>query len=189
MYRFVGWLLLLPLAGAFWLVMYIVKACVKKGGELLAQLAENKIKEGDANLVPSDGRLEGLLVYLYNTARMKNLLPSNQRDLCNCLGLCIQFRKAKDTASLQAGERYKLDIDAWSDTPFGGGVAMINWKIKTYNPGDWEKLVIPTHDLTYWLMSHNGLPKEYEVAFNEAVDVFKQEGRLELPATQPHNPT
>ena len=244
MYRFVGWLLLLPLAGAFWLVMYIAKACVKKGGglwRLLGVIAaltiggvcaiagysagtegglvagwialvvgviiaalgtwtalkqtgeeielvewrergeqlEKEIKELDKDLMPADKKLEKLLIDLYSVGKLKNMLPSNQRDWCDCLGLNVQLNEADGKARLQAREKDIAYIDAWSETPQTW--SMSNWKVKTYNSGDWEKLIFPTYAIASWLSAYGGLPKEYEDAFNKAIEVFRKEGRLELP--------
>jgi hypothetical protein len=78
---------------------------------------------------------------------------------------------------LEAGDnKLHHQIDAWRNAPFEP------WKVKKYNPGSWEKLVSPTLDIANWLSIHGGLPEEQVDSFNKAIEVFKSEGHLNLPA-------
>jgi len=121
-----------------------------------------------------------LLDKLAGIGNIKNLLPFNQRGWCNSLGLFVQFHEKGSLARLEAGDdKYRSQIDAWLE---GSSIESgLEWKVKKYNPGDWEKLVDPTHDIAMWLLEHGGLPKEYMDSFNGAIQVFRKEGHLELP--------
>ena len=120
--------------------------------------------------------LELLLDSLRDIDRYKNELPLNARGWCSSLGLYVQLRDMGTMTRLQAGDKLHFQVDAWLDYSSG-----LEWKVKKYNPGDWEKLVDPTLDLAYWLVGHGGLPEEYMDSFNRAIEVFKKEGHLKLP--------
>jgi hypothetical protein len=121
--------------------------------------------------------LEELLDKLAGIGSIKNLLPFNQRGWCNSLGLYVQLRATANMTSLQAGGQYKSQIEAWQDYLESG----TEWKVKKYNPGDWEKLVDPTLEIANWLSTYGGLPEEYMDSFNRAIQVFRKEGHLTLP--------
>ena len=136
--------------------------------------------------------LDFLLDRLQLIGNKKNELPLNARGWCNSLGLFVQLREMGNMTRLQAGDKYHSQIDAWLDfspgadntfSPPGSDSIFSSsfWKVKKYNPGDWEKLVDPTLDIASWLGIHGGLPEEYMDSFNRAVEVFKKEGHLELP--------
>ena len=136
--------------------------------------------------------LDFLLDRLQLIGAKKNELPLNAHGWCNSLGLFVQLREMVNMTRLQAGDKYHSQIDAWLDFSPGadntfsppGSDSIFSrsfWKVKKYNPGDWEKLVDPTLDIASWLGIHGGLPEEYMDSFNRAVEVFKKEGRLELP--------
>ncbi len=123
--------------------------------------------------------LKELLDKLQQIGNIKNLLPVSQRDWCNSLGLFIQFRATPKLSRIQAGGKYHSQIDAWEE---GQSIeAGLEWKVKKYESGDWEKLVDPTLEIAVWLLEHEGLPEEYMDSFNKAIEVFKKEGRLRLP--------
>jgi hypothetical protein len=136
--------------------------------------------------VEVDDELEFLLVKLETIGNIKNELPFNARGWCNSLGLFVQFREKGNLARLEAGDgKYRSQIDAWLDySPGTEWPPQSKWKVKKYNRGDWEKLVNPTLDLATWLSTHGGLPAEYTDFFNTAVQMFKKEGHLELPAVR-----
>ena len=123
--------------------------------------------------------LEILLQELELIGKIKNLLPFNQSGWCNILDLHVQLREAGNMARLQAGGEFHSQIDAWRD--YSSDESIVEWKIKKYNPGDWEKLVHPTRDIAMWLVERGGLAEEYANSFNRAIQVFKKEGHLELP--------
>ena len=56
-----------------------------------------------------------------------------------------------------------------------------DWKVRKYNPGDWENLVDPTFHIALWLQIYGGLPERYAVSFNEAIERYHKNGELELP--------
>ena len=124
--------------------------------------------------VEVNDELEELLSKLLRIGEAKNVLPFNARGWCNSLGIYVQLRKKGGLSRLQAGDKYRSQIDAWLDD-------MYEWKVKKYNPGDWEKLVKPTFDIANWLITYGGLPEEHADAFNRAIEMFKKEGHLELP--------
>jgi len=124
--------------------------------------------------------LDFLLDRLQMIGNKKNELPLNTRGWCNSLGLFVQLREMGNMTRLQAGDKYHSQIDAWWD-PTSIDLLSSLWKVKKYNPGDWEKLVDPTLDIAYWLGIHGGLSEEYVDSFNKAIEVFKKEGHLELP--------
>jgi len=127
--------------------------------------------------------LEEILDKLESIGNIKNELPLNTRGWCNSLGLFVQLREKGGLSRLEAGDdKYRSQIDAWRDYSF-------EWKVKKYNPGDWEKLVNPTLDIAGWLNGWGGLPEEYMASFNKAVEVFKEEGYLKLPVVKEGRPT
>ncbi len=132
---------------------------------------------------PSKGKvevndeLEELLNKLESIRNIKNALPFNARGWCNSLGLYVQLREMANMTRLQAGGELKSQIDAWQDYLESG----TEWKVKKYNPGDWEKLVAPTLEIANWLSIYGGLPEEYAESFNRAIQAFNKEGHLELP--------
>ena len=100
------------------------------------------------------------------------------------MGLFVQFRATPNLSRVQAGGKYHSQIDAWEE-----GISIescLAWKVKKYEPGDWEKLVDPTLEIAIWLMLHEGLPEEYMDSFNRAIEVFKKEGYLKLPRIKGH---
>ncbi len=129
--------------------------------------------------VEVNDRLEELLNKLESIGTIKNTLPFNARGWCNSLGLYVQLREMANMTRLQAGEEHKSQIDALQD--YSSPESIFQWKVKKYVSGDWEKLVNPTLDIANWLSTYGGLPKEYADSFNRAIQVFKKEGRLELP--------
>jgi len=118
--------------------------------------------------------LEELLEKLVGIGEAKKQLPFNARGWLNSLGLYVQFNEKGGLSRLQAGDKYRSQIDAWRDY-------MYEWKVKRYNPGDWEKLVNPTFEIAEWLLTFEGLPTEHADAFNRAIEVCKKEGQLKLP--------
>jgi hypothetical protein len=125
--------------------------------------------------VEVNDELEELLNKLETIGNIKNELPFTSRGWCNSLGLFVQLREKGGLSRLEAGDdKYRSQIDAWRDYSLG-------WKVKKYNPGDWEKLVNPTLDIANWLSTWGGLPEEYMDSFNRAVEVFRKEGHLKLP--------
>lgn len=124
--------------------------------------------------------LEELLNKLESIGNIKNDLPFNARGWCNSLGLFVQLREMGLRSRLQAGDgKYNSQIDAWLD--YSSPESITGWKVKKYNPGDWEKLVDPTCDIANWLSKCGGLPEEYMNSFNKALEGFKNEGHLKLP--------
>ena len=123
--------------------------------------------------------VEELLKKLEIIGTMKNTLPFNAHGWCNSLGLFVQLREMANMARLQAGGEHHSQIDAWQD--YSSAESIFEWKVKKYNPGDWEKLVAPTLEIATWLNIYGGLPEEYAESFNKAIQVFKKEGHLELP--------
>lgn len=123
--------------------------------------------------------LEEVLDKLAGIGEAKNLLPFKQRGWCNSLGLFVQLREVRGLSRLEAGDKYRSQIDAWQDN--SSSESIFEWKVKKYNPGDWEKLVNPTFEIANWLITYGGLTEEQADAFNRAIEVFKKEGHLELP--------
>ncbi len=125
--------------------------------------------------------LEELLNKLEIIGHIKNTLPFNARGLCNSLGLFVQLREMANMARLQTGGEYHSQIDAWQD--YSSTESIPEWKVKKYNPGDWEKLVDPTFDIATWLGIYEGLPEKHADAFSRAIEMFKKEGHLDLPSS------
>ncbi|MFC1991858.1 hypothetical protein ACFLVC_03960 [Chloroflexota bacterium] len=124
--------------------------------------------------------LEELLFKLEDIGQRKNGLPLNSRGWCNSLGLYVQLREMGLQSRLQAGySKNHSQIDAWQDN--SSRESVFEWKVKKYEPGNWEKLVDPTMDIAAWLLKHEGLPKEYEDSFNKAIEVYQEKGYLKLP--------
>jgi len=126
--------------------------------------------------VEVNDELEELLNKLESIGTIKNALPFNARGWCNSFGLYVQLREMANMTRLQAGGKHKSQIDAWQDYLESG----TEWKVKKYNPGDWEKLVDPTLEIANWLSTYGGPTEEYADSLNRAVEVFKKEGHLEL---------
>lgn len=125
--------------------------------------------------VEVNDELEELLNKLETIGNIKNEFPFTSRGWCNSLGLFVQLREKGGLLRLEAGDdKCRSQIDAWRDDS-------LEWKVKKYNPGNWEKLVNPTLDIANWLSTWGGLPEEHMDSFNRAVEVFKKEGHLELP--------
>jgi len=129
--------------------------------------------------VEVNDELEELLNKLETIGNIKNTLPLNARGWCNSLDLFVQLREMANMKRLQAGEKNHSQIDAWQD--YSPIESSAEWKVKKYNPGDWEKLVDPTLEIATWLSTYGGLPEEYAESFNRAIQVFKKEGHLKLP--------
>lgn len=120
--------------------------------------------------------LEESLDKLENIGNIKNELPLNARGWCNSLGLYVQLKVKGGLSRLQAGDsKNRSQIDAWQD------YSSLGWKVKKYNPGDWEKLVDPSLDIANWLSTYRDLPEEYMDSFKKAIRMFKKEGHLKLP--------
>jgi len=127
--------------------------------------------------------IKELLFKLEDIGQRKNELPLNARGWCNGLGLYVQLRTMGLQSRLQAGDSKKYSqIDAWQDN--SSRESVFEWRVKKYKPGDWEKLVDPTLDITAWVLKHEGLPEEYVDSFNKAIEVFKEKGFLKLPGTK-----
>ena len=110
--------------------------------------------------------------------RMKKELPMTQRGWCNQLGLYVQLNEVMGYGKLEAGYRTKAFFRATRDDPFG------EWKVKRYENGDWERLVEPAHQLTWWMSQMGGLPEDLIPAFELAVEQFQQTGELNLPENE-----
>lgn len=136
--------------------------------------------------VEVNDELKELLNKLETIGNIKNTLSLSARGWCNSLGLFVQLREMANMARLQAGGEYHSQIDAWHD--YSSIEPSTEWKVKRYNPGDWEKLVDPTVDIATWLSTYGGLPEEYMDSFNRAIEAFKRGGHLELPRVKeaPH---
>jgi hypothetical protein len=133
--------------------------------------------------VEVDDKLEELLNKLETIGKIKNTLPFNQRGWCNILELYVQLKEAAGMARMEAGDdMYRSKIDAWLEGSSSSSGP--TWKVSKYEPGDWEKLVDPTLEIATWLSIYGGLRPEYGEAFNRAIQVFKEEGHLELPTSQ-----
>lgn len=123
---------------------------------------------------------EGLLQRLEYIGQIKNKLPFTQRGWCNELGLFVQLWEAMGMLRLQAGGKYRAQIDAWRDAPGEP------WKVKKYNPGDWERLVEPTVKIAEWLLAEGGLREESKEAFMRAVDAEKLAPQVEVSKAEKH---
>ncbi len=135
---------------------------------------------------PSEGKvkmtneLAELLYKLESIGGIKNELPLNTRGWCSSLGLFVQLKEMGLQSRLEAGDgKYRSQIDAWQD--YSSPESVLGWKVKKYNPGDWERLVDPTCDIANWLSKCGSSPEEHMDSFNEAIEVFKKEGYLKLP--------
>ncbi len=128
--------------------------------------------------VEVNDELEELLNKLETIGNIKNEFPFTSRGWCNSLGLFVQLREKGGLLRLEAGDdKRRSQIDAWRNDS-------LEWKVKKYNQGNWEKLVDPTLDIANWLSTWGGLPEEYMDSFNRAVKVFKKEGHLKLPVIE-----
>ncbi|OGN87525.1 MAG: hypothetical protein A2158_07130 [Chloroflexi bacterium RBG_13_46_14] len=134
--------------------------------------------------VEVNDELEELLYKLKRIGSLKNAVPFDARGWCNSLGLYVQLRQTGDAARLQAGGKLESRIDAWCGDVYQS--TGVEWKVKKYDPGDWEKLVDPTREIAEWLFEHEGLPSEYRDSFTGAIEVFKKDDQLKLPDMRTH---
>lgn len=116
-----------------------------------------------------------LLAALQEIGQIKNTLPFNQRGWCNELGLFVQLREAMGKARLQAGGKYRAQIDAWRDSPEEP------WNVTKYNAGNWGALVVPTLHLVRWLKDRQGVPGDVVGGFHSSISMFRATGALHLP--------
>ena len=127
--------------------------------------------KGEKGSVPPDE----VLYPLEDIGRIKSKLPLSQRGWCDVLGLYVQYRSILGRARLQAGEKRKVFLDARQREPFGP------WEVKKYEPGEWERLVIPTYTIAQSIYDAGGLTEEMHPQLMEAVHQFKTTGELKLP--------
>jgi hypothetical protein len=118
---------------------------------------------------------EAVLEALQEIGEIKNALPFNQRGWCNELGLFVQLKDAMGMARLQAGGKFRAQIDAWRDSPEEP------WSVKKYNRGTWEALVGPTLHLVRWLGQRQGMPGDVVGDVHSSISVFRATGALNLP--------
>lgn len=137
----------------------------QKSGEKKAQEASKNTKE--------------LLADLHKIGMYRDGIPPSQQGWCNVLGLYVWYRgldkytHGVEGVWLKAGSKYRTQFEGWTDYKE-------EWDIQKYKPGEWEKLVKPTLQLSRWLYERGGLKLEEEARFRDAIDMFKKEGRLEL---------
>jgi hypothetical protein len=118
---------------------------------------------------------QGLLEALQEIGQIKNTLPLNQRGWCNELGLFVQLKEAMGMARLQAGGKYRAQVDAWRESHEEP------WSVKKYNRGSWEALAGPTLHLVQWLGERQGMPGDVVGDFHSSISVFRVTGALNLP--------
>jgi len=125
--------------------------------------------------------LENLIDKLEQIGKCKNELPLHSRGWCNILGLYVQYREMRAVGRLEAGSnKYHSGIDASIDFSSGN----LDWRVQKYSPGDWENLVDPTLQIALWLQIHRGVPENYVISFNEAIEQYQKEGNLKLPSLE-----
>ena len=117
---------------------------------------------------------QGLREKLEKIAEIKDSLLPRSKGWCNELSLFVQRREAKGMVRLQAGGKYHAHVDLWQDRSE-------TWKVRRYQPGEWEALVDPTLNLAQWLAGRGGLAKSVTVEFQEAIRTFELTVCLELP--------
>lgn len=139
---------------------------------MIAKWFSNLFSKGEEAPEELIGTIEAL--ELISWAREQ--LPQNQRGWLFMLGLYVQGREAMGMSRIQAGGHIsKPSIDLWREN-YGEP-----YKVRKYNPGDWERLVEPTFVLAMWLKEHGGMPNEHANDLENAVAQFKQTGEFSLP--------
>ncbi|MFH1560171.1 MAG: hypothetical protein ABID84_01995 [Chloroflexota bacterium] len=116
-----------------------------------------------------------LLDELQQIGQIKNTLPIGQRSCCNELGLFVQLREARGMHRLQAGGKWKSQLDIWQDAPGK------SWTVRKYQPGQWEASIGPTLQLARWLGDRLGLPEDVMEDFHSSIRRFQATGALYLP--------
>jgi len=125
-------------------------------------------------------KLVDLLESLHMIGVFQQGIPFDQRELCNVLGIYVQYKHLDkyshgiDGVWMKAGSKRNMRIEAWTSY-------RRKWEIKKYKPGTWEALVKPTLQISKWLYDRGGLQIEDREAFNKAVKTYKKEGVLKLP--------
>ncbi|MCL0079504.1 hypothetical protein M1O19_00205 [Dehalococcoidia bacterium] len=137
--------------------------------------------------------LSRIVDILDDTADWKDQLPPSQRGWVSSLGLYVQRRIVRGrrfvTRRIQAGSKFHAYIDArrTDDIQYGDDFAVFRqyhiseWRIKKYESGDWENLVVATNEIASWLYRVGGLYEDDKDIFDRAVATFKETGKLELP--------
>jgi hypothetical protein len=131
------------------------------------------------SIEPSE-QLKKLLGDVRRIGEIKNELPSSLQHWCDELGLHIWLRvldrysHGVDGIWVRAGGRFDAKLDASAD-PKG------QWEIEKYRQGKWQDLVQPTLQAAVWLLQHQDLPAEKLETFQNALQLFKKTGKLELP--------
>ena len=125
---------------------------------------KNKIESVDLDVVTR----------VSDIGRMKKELPATQRGWCNQLGLYVQLNEVMGYGKLQAGSKYSAHFLASRDNQWD------EWKIKRYENGDWERLVKPSHQLTWWISQMGGMPDEFIDHFEDVAEQIRQTGDMSL---------
>jgi len=110
--------------------------------------------------------------------RTKHRLPLKLRGLCNQLDLYVQLRERGGAARLEAGGKTKSKMDLWKDSPTDV------WRVRKYEPGEWEELIEPTLRLAAWVEAHSEIIEIYEPWFMGAVENFQKTKVLTLPTDE-----
>jgi hypothetical protein len=137
-------------------------------------------QDKNAITVEEGEKIEELLDKLEMIGHIKNSLPFSVKGLCNGLGLYVQLNNWRGRLHLQAGGKPQSQIDAFRDSGFADSL----WRLRRYEPGDWENLVEPTLNVAHYLesqLSRGGLTKEELQILETAINRFKDEGVWELP--------
>ena len=120
------------------------------------------------------------ILMLDEIGTIRNELPINQRGWLFELGLYVLKRKRSGMTRLEAGSHVRRSaIDLWREHPWEP------YRVRKYQGGEWENLVLPSLTLAGFLYRHNGLPDHHMAAFKNAVQNFKRTGEFHAPDSEP----
>ena len=119
-----------------------------------------------------EGVEEDLILSLESIARMKIELPLSQRNFVADLGLHVQLRELGDSGRLEAGIGGRSTVfDARRDG--------LEYKVKKYERGEWERLVDPTMALARWILDEGGVSDQNQAKFEALIEGFQRTGELD----------
>jgi len=155
---------------------------IHPGDKAIHRIIRELLKEYEAKLqkerpyksndLKADTRVIAMLEQIAN---LKNGLQMEQRGWCNELGLFVQMREMKNMASLQAGGKYRSNIELRKESPEG------QWQVVKYLPGKWETLVSPSLELAEWVAERGGVPSPLVHDLQQAVERFHDGKGFQLP--------
>ncbi|MGH2584824.1 MAG: hypothetical protein ACRDJE_07925 [Dehalococcoidia bacterium] len=116
-----------------------------------------------------------LLQDLFLIGMMKASMSMLQKGLSQKLGFYVQLMTGfKQRTQLQAGDHWRkpcLEVE-YQPKPGTAGPWHLT-KVKRYLPGEWERLIQPSLELTAWLMLWDKAPVN---RIDQAVETYRQNG-------------